>query len=106
MTTSLLPIVPGYLSDSSMDSGRNGCSQAPVAGRLSRLMRGSGSRNTPGISSRSTNVKISEFTAQLVCSWNPKMVTGMPSSASSVRSSRKFCPSALATMTPRSTPSA
>ena len=39
------------------------------------------------LGSRGTRRLGQEFIAQLVCSWNSRMLTGMPSSASSVRSS-------------------
>lgn len=59
-------------------SERNGVSQAPPSGSESRLMRGSGSRNTPGISSRSTNSNSPDVNAQLACSRELMTVTGMP----------------------------
>ena len=57
-----------FSSSSNCVSGLNGCSHAPSSGRLSRLMRGSGSLNTPSISSMSMKLIVGEFTAQVACS--------------------------------------
>ena len=59
-------------------SDRNGGSQAPPSGSESRVIRGSGSRNTPSMSSRSTNSITSEVSAKLACSRNPMTVTSVP----------------------------
>src|SRR6202044_2505722 len=82
---------------SNEDSGRNGCSHAPLSGSESRPIRGSGSRNTPAMSSRSTNSKVSDANAQLACSRNPSTWTGTPLCEISSRGSRNAWPSADAT---------
>ena len=60
-------------------------------------MRGSGSRKTPGMSSKSTKSKVSDANAQLACSRNPITPTGVPLRAMSSNGTRKAWPSADAT---------
>ena len=66
----------GYRRGSSSDrSDRNGGSQAPARAGVSRVIRGSGSRKTPSMSSRSRNEITSEVRAKLACSRKPMTVT-------------------------------